>query len=308
MEAILISPMNGTTCSRIALEKCEFSGQDSYPVIRGIPILINEKNSLFTINDIIDQKPQTQDKTYSNKRNIKNFIRASLLPKLNIDWDLERRYEDLAKKVTNKRVLIVGAGDKVSFYKEIFSGNEVITSDVHLQFSPDIVFDVHNVPFKDNSFDLIIAAQVFEHTIRPWEAAKELERVAVNGGLIQIEIPFAFPYHGAPYDFFRFTFTGLRSLFKECSIENFRATEGVFSAVAVVNAQAFVDSFSNRFFRYGALLLSRILLFWFKYLDLIKSGKRLRHFSIPKGYWITFRKDGVKRSDQDCIGDFGLLK
>jgi SAM-dependent methyltransferase len=308
MDSILISPVDGSACARLTQEHCEFLGKDKYPVINGIPVLIDEQQSLFTIADIISQKPQTQNKAYSNKGNLKNFIRTSILPKLNIDWDLEKRYKNLAKKVKNKRVLIIGAGDKVSFYKKIFEGNDVITSDVHLQFLPDLVFDVHNIPFKGGAFDLIIAAQVFEHTIRPWEAARELERVTVNGGIIQIEVPFAFPYHGAPYDFFRFTFTGMRSLFPSCFVENFKATEGVFSAVAVVNAQAFVDFFSIKVFRYIALSISRFLFFWLKYFDLIQSGKRSKDFSMPKGYWITFKKDGIRRSDKDCLKDFSLLK
>jgi SAM-dependent methyltransferase len=234
MDSILISPVDGSACARLTQEHCEFLGKDKYPVINGIPVLIDEQQSLFTIADIISQKPQTQNKAYSNKGNLKNFIRTSILPKLNIDWDLEKRYKNLAKKVKNKRVLIIGAGDKVSFYKKIFEGNDVITSDVHLQFLPDLVFDVHNIPFKGGAFDLIIAAQVFEHTIRPWEAARELERVTVNGGIIQIEVPFAFPYHGAAqYGFIgSATFHGKsRSLFPSCFVENVKATEGVCSAV-----------------------------------------------------------------------------
>ena len=66
---------------------------------------------------------------------------------------------------------------------------------------------------------MVLAAQVIEHTMNPWKFCTELQRVTKTGGLLQIEAPQNYPYHAEPYDFFRFTFTGLRSLFPECEVE-----------------------------------------------------------------------------------------
>ncbi|UYN85597.1 MAG: class I SAM-dependent methyltransferase [Cyclobacteriaceae bacterium] len=308
-EEYIISPLNQTDLMRIENEHYVFVGGDRYPIVQEVPILVAANNSMFELEGIIQQKPLTQNKSYSNKRNLKNFIRTSLLPKLNKDWALKERYKNLATRVTGGKVLIIGAGSKIDFYKSIFQQSSiVITSDIHLQYNPDIVFDVHQIPFKSEAFDLVLAAQVMEHTIRPWIAASELERVVKPNGLIQVEVPFAFPYHGAPYDFFRFTFTGMRSLFRYCRLEAFMASEGTFTAAAVTNAQALVEISRSKIFRYPMLVLGRFLFFWLKYLDFFKSGRKLNDMIWPKGMVFTFVKDGKERSDFDCLADYQSLK
>lgn len=307
--AFLISPLNGRRLESIDDTSCQFAESDKYPLIDSIPVLVTQENSLFRIDEIKDQRPLTQNKNYSNKSSIKNFIRTTLLPKLNTDWDLKKRYSQLAEQVKGGKVLIIGAGNKVEFYREIFKASEfVVTSDIHLQFRPDVVFDVHEIPFQDNTFDLVLAGQVLEHTIRPWVAAQEMERVVVQNGLIQIETPFAFPYHGAPYDFFRFTFTGMRALFRNCKVSDFKASEGKFTAVAVTNAQALLELSRFKSIRYFMLVLGRFLFFWLKYLDLFSNGRKLTDLIWPKGLVFTFIKDGKKRNDADCLLEFGGIK
>lgn len=305
----LISPLNSKDLTFIDKESCGFEGQDKYPVVDGIPVLVAENNSMFEVEAIVRQKPLTQNKDYSDKGKLKNFVRTSLLPRLTIDWTLKKRYKELALQVKGGKVLIVGAGEKIEFYKSIFKESSlVITSDVHLQFRPDVVFDIHQIPFKDHTFDLVVAGQVMEHTIRPWVAASELERVVALNGIIQIEVPFAFPYHGAPYDFFRFTFTGMRSLFRLCKMTDFKASEGTFTAVAVTNAQSLLEISNSKLIRYPMLVIGRFLFFWLKYLDLLKSGRKLKDMILPKGMIFTFVKDGKQRNDADCLIDFELLK
>jgi len=308
LENILVSPVNKTRLKKLTDEFCEFEGSETYPVIQHIPLLISKDNSLFNTEEIKRLKPQTQNRKYADKKILKNFIRTSVLPTLSKDWRLTDRYKQLAKRVEGGKVLIVGAGNKIGFYKKIFNKSEVITSDVHMQYGADIIFDVHEIPICDHTFQLIIAGQVLEHTLRPWIAAKELERVAAHDGIIQVEVPFAFPYHGAPYDFYRFTYGGLRSLFSHCQVVDYKATEGIFSAVAVINAQALLEISSSKWVRYPMLILGRLFFFWLKYLDLLKSGKHLNDFAMPKGYYMTFFKDGVNRTEADCLNDFELLK
>ncbi len=307
LKDIIVNPGSKTDLKELTEEFCEFIGGDLYPVIQNIPILISKNNRLFKIDEIIKHKPQTQDRSYSDKKIFKNYIRKSILPTLSKDWGFINRYRQLAKEVEGGKVLVVGAGNKIDFYKSVFSKSEVITADVHLQFNPDIVFDAHEIPFRDNTFRLIIAGQVMEHTIRPWFVARELERVTADGGIIHIEVPFAFPYHGAPYDFFRFTFGGLRSLFTNCKLKDYKASEGIFSAVAIVNAQALLELSSSKLVRYPMLVLGRLMFFWLKYLDLLKNGRHLNDFAIPKGYYMTFTKDGIYRDMDECLKDFDLL-
>ena len=208
----------------------------------------------------------------------------------------------------NSRMLIVGAGEKISYYKNKFSNCEVITSDVHNEFNPDYIFDGHFIPFVDNSFDVVLAAQVIEHTINPWKFCQELQRVTKLGGFLQIEAPQNFPYHAEPYDFFRFTYTGMRSLFTQCEVLKVEITEGNASMVAVTISNYLINISSSKIIRSSWLLLTRILFGWMKYLDKLQQMPNRRTVSMPKGYAFTFKKDTVNRSSKDLLNEFYTLK
>ena len=86
----------------------------------------------------------------------------------------------------------------------------------------DIIGDVLKPPFADASFDTIISTQVLEHVERPWVMVAEMNRILRPGGVCIVTAPFMIPYHADPYDFFRYTTEGLKSLFKN---ENFEVIE-----------------------------------------------------------------------------------
>ena len=282
----------------------EFENGNSYPIANGTPIIINEANSLFTIKEILAYKPQTQDSGYSNQKSLKNYFRRRLLPKLTSDKGYAERFAKLAAIKPAGKILVLGAGERTPEYKKVFANHDVCCSDVHLQYKPDIVFDAHNIPFQNEYFDGVVACQVLEHTIEPWEVAKEMQRVCKPGAFIHIEVPFAFPYHSPPYDFFRFTFTGLRSLFKCCELVLYSAPEGNFSAAAVANSQATVLMFKAGILRQTGLLITRFLFFWMKYFDRFKSKNKFESFVNPKGICMTFIKDNEQRGLQAMLDEY----
>lgn len=285
-----------------------FEDELKLPVFKGTPILFGA-NSIFNEYDIINAEKKTQDIDYLDTSNIKNFIRRKLLPSLCEDFNIEKRYEALSQLLAkDSRVLIIGAGEKISYYKNKFPHCEVITSDVHDQFKPDYVFDGHFIPFIDNFFDMVLAAQVIEHTINPWKFCQELQRVTKEEGLLQIEAPQNFPYHSEPYDFFRFTFTGMRSLFEECEVINVEITEGSASVVAITISNYLINTSSYRLVRGVWLFITRLLFGWMKYLDKTKPLLNKRSVSMPKGYAFTFRKDTIKRKPVDLLNEFYKLE
>jgi SAM-dependent methyltransferase len=295
----LQDPRDGSAFAGIHGERFYFAGGNSYPVHGGVPLLIDESQSLFSIRDIIEQRPTTQNPLYRSRASLKNYIRQRLLPRLSYDKEQLRRYAELAELVSGGRVLVLGAGDRIDEYRRLFRGSEVITSDVHTQFGAEIVIDAHQIPFQGDSFSLVVAAQVLEHTPRPWKAAAEIERVTLGGGYIQIEVPFAFPYHGVPYDFFRFTPGALRFLFHQSAMIRLDSPEGTWSSAAIATSEALVDLFRGRLKRRAALAAGRLLLWWMKYLDRIMPGVS----SMPKGLAVTYRKDGRPRTDEELLAD-----
>lgn len=303
----LVNPSTNKKVERFLDDTLVFADNSQFPVSGNIPIIIDETESLFTAKEILEQVPTTQDASY-RKSSLKNNIRKKLLPSLSKDFTEKKRYEELASKVKNKKGLVIGAGDKVAYYNEIFKDSLLITSDVHMQFFPDIVFDSHQIPFQDESFDFVIACQVLEHTFKPWIVASEMERVIKVDGYILAEVPFNFPYHSPPYDFFRFTYTGLRSLFTSSELISFEAPEGVAASVATFNSQLMIHLFSNRYLKMIALFVSRILFGWIKYLDIFYKNSSYRSTLAPKGISMIFKKDGKKRKNSQLLEEYYKLK
>lgn len=286
-----------------------FEDQSKLSVFNGTPILLS-RESIFDESDIIKAKATTQDKAHLDKSNLKNYIRRQLLPSLNKDFYINSRYTALAKSLPdNSKMLIVGVGEKSDYYKKMFPNCDIVTSDVHNQFKPDYIFDGHFIPIKNDCFDMVLAAQVIEHTINPWLFCSELQRVTKVGGIIQIEAPQNFPYHAEPYDFFRFTYTGLRSLFPQCEVVESEITEGSASLVAVAISNYLVNLSSKRIIRSALLFITRFLFGWLKYLDKIRGLKpSKRTVSMPVGNAFTFKKDTIKRTPKDLLKVFYTLK
>jgi SAM-dependent methyltransferase len=96
------------------------------------------------------------------------------------------------------------------------SGSTHIKSDVEPGNDVDVVADAHDLsPFEDGEFDAFIAVSVWEHLRKPWIASAEVARVVKPGGILYVATHFAFPVHGYPSDYCRWTDEGLKGLFDE---------------------------------------------------------------------------------------------
>lgn len=89
----------------------------------------------------------------------------------------------------------------------------------------DQVADIHDLPAEwAGRFSGIVCSEVLEHVARPWMALPELRRVLQPGGLLVITTLFAFPEHGYPDDYYRYSQSGLRLLLADAGFSDF-ATE-----------------------------------------------------------------------------------
>jgi SAM-dependent methyltransferase len=84
-----------------------------------------------------------------------------------------------------KKVLNLGCG----FSK--FDDKNVVNLDKFDCCNPDVIWDLENIPlpFKDNTFDYIIANHVFEHINNWWECFEECARILKIGADIDIYLP-----------------------------------------------------------------------------------------------------------------------
>ena len=164
--------------------------------------------------------------------------------------DTSRWYVNNAIKVMaaqlppNLRILDAGAGECA--YKPYFSHLDYVAVDLAVGTvdwnyrNLDAIASLRSLCFQDESFDAIVCTQVLEHLEWPRESVAEFFRVLKPGGLLFMTVPMAQNEHQVPYDFFRYTSYGLRSLcnhagFDEASIEPFG---GVFARWAYELPQA----------------------------------------------------------------------
>ncbi len=101
---------------------------------------------------------------------------------------------------------------------EFFSKASIKTLDINPDSRADIIVDI----CEDNSnlidsgqFDLVICAEVLEHTLNPFRAVKEIYRLLKKDGVVVVSTPFNFRIHGPLPDCWRFTEYGLHELFKD---------------------------------------------------------------------------------------------
>lgn len=101
-------------------------------------------------------------------------------------------------------------------------------------YHPDIVGDIHELPFDHDTQDAIVALSVLEHVEDPIRACGEMHRVLKPGGLCLVYVPFLYYYHaetGYYKDYWRFTHDTLPLLFKDFSSVEFVSTRGSFETV-----------------------------------------------------------------------------
>ena len=88
--------------------------------------------------------------------------------------------------------------------------------DISPQVHPHIIADAENLPIASRSADHVLCDAVLEHVPNPQSAADEIHRVLKNHGQVMVSVPFIYPYHDQ-VDFYRFTDTAIRHIFREFS-------------------------------------------------------------------------------------------
>lgn len=86
-----------------------------------------------------------------------------------------------------------------------------------VQVAPDYPrVDVENLPYPQESYDIIVLDQIFEHLPHPWKAVEQVGRALKKNGLCICTSVFVYPlHHGGNYgDYYRFSPDGFRTIFE----------------------------------------------------------------------------------------------
>jgi len=131
--------------------------------------------------------------------------------------EVRHYFENLPEK--NLTIYDFGCGSKP--YSVFVNNKEYIGIDIDKKnIEADIHADISNVPIDDEIADIVVSFYVLEHVEDPLKVLEEEYRVLKNDGELFMLIPMHWEEHEQPYDFFRFTRFGIRSLLRKANFNN----------------------------------------------------------------------------------------
>ena len=130
---------------------------------------------------------------YIKHQKLKTLDKARIKKWLGKEWQIKldgfkelftRNLEYISDK---KRAICLGArtGQEVKALQDM--GFEAIGIDI-VPFEPyTVVGDIHNLKYKDNSYDFVFT-NIFDHALYPEKFCEEMERVCAKNGIIMIHL------------------------------------------------------------------------------------------------------------------------
>jgi SAM-dependent methyltransferase len=239
-----------------------------YPISRGVPVLVDEDKSVFSIEAFLASQP-TFFKPVSRWRGLVSRV----LPTIDLNVTAKKNFANFKRELINRfgtaRVLVIGGGILGTGMECLLDDPniELVETDASVGPRTQMICDAHDLPFADGSFQGVIVQAVLEHVLDPWRVVQEIHRVLVPGGMVYSDTPFIAQVHGREFDFHRFTRLGHRRLFRHFAELDSGITGGPMVATLWTLRYLALSCFESRPLRAAASAAARVLLFPFKYLD-----------------------------------------
>jgi uncharacterized protein YbaR (Trm112 family) len=273
-----------------------------FPVIDGIPILINEKASVFSMDDFLNLR----DTTFELQKNkLKETLRR-MVPSISLNIKTKQNYEKLVALLQSRsaapKVLIIGGRILGKGMESLTASDvlELVETDVSFGPRTKLICDAHDIPFDDESFDGVIVQAVLEHVVDPYRCAEEIYRVLKKQGLVYAETPFMQQVHMGRYDFTRFTHLGHRRLFRKFDEIDSGATCGPGAALAWSYQYFLLGFVSSRPLKSIIGVFSSLTSFYLKYFDYYLIDKP-GVFDAASGYYFMGRKGTHTLTDKELL-------
>ncbi|MBF8280733.1 MAG: Methyltransf 11 protein [Candidatus Magasanikbacteria bacterium] len=180
--------------------------------------------------------------------------------KLNRPWDIFFK-EKITKIFTEKKSVIdIGGGLRIMKEKNnrydrtrewivpYLEHVDYKVMDPVPDYHPDILGDIHHLPFPDCSQDAIVCIAVLEHVENPIKACQEIYRTLKPGGYCFLYVPFLFYYHaerGYYKDYWRFTKDAIEMLvhdFSSTEIQSVRGALETWFKISPLGRFAFINA------------------------------------------------------------------
>lgn len=168
---------------------------------------------------------------------------------------------------------------------------DIINIDIYAFDEVDIVCDAFDVPFNDNTVDLVINLAMLEHIANPKKIVSEIYRYLKYGGEIICYVPFMQPLHAAPHDYFRWTRKGAMELFKNFKDVHVGVGAGPTSGLLWIMQEwlSLLFSFGNSTLKDILFLIFMLITFPLKFIDILLENHPMAD-KIASGFYIHAKK------------------
>lgn len=125
---------------------------------------------------------------------------------------LEKELEPILPYLKGQ-VLNAGCGERdISPLLKRAYATTVDNCDIQTSLPGAFICDLTSIPQPDASYDSILCNAVLEHVPDPEGAMAEFHRLLKGDGFVVVAVPFLQPYHPTPFDYRRYTRTGIEQL------------------------------------------------------------------------------------------------
>ncbi len=275
--------------------------KQQYPVVNGIPIVIDEQKSIFSISDYLNQK----ETTYRNASRWQAIL-VNLFPK---NYTAPRAVQNLQKFrsllytiADRPKVLVVGGRIPSKGMEALIHDASIELVELDVAFGPrcTLISDAHDIPFQDATFDGVVVQAVLEHVLDPQRVVSEIYRALKKHGIVLAETPFMQQVHGGAYDFNRFTALGHRRLFRAFEEVDGGVAFGPGTALAW-SYEYFLMSFApSVFLRKVLRAFARLTAFWLPWFDYLLVHTRGSLDAASAYYFIGHKSERIL-SDRELL-------
>ena len=253
-------------------------GRRSYPVVGGVPILIDDERSLVDVRWALEGRDLSAHATTSAsglRPLLERALRRFPTSDRNVAADRNcRRLVELlrvrAASGRRPRLLVLAGRMPGSGSEQLLDCSEVEVIEADLVFGPrtNIVCDSHDLPFAKGAFDAVLIQSVIDHVLDPQRVASEVHRVLADDGLVYSEVGFMQQVHAGAFDFNRFTHLGHRRLWRYFN-EVYSGAQCGPGMALLWSTEYFLRAFAGESAPLRAVVARAVALagFWVKYLD-----------------------------------------
>lgn len=286
----------------------------TFPLINNVPVLIDEKRSLFSISDYTSTPNSSQISGSSPAIGVKAAVVKTLwflqkhAPANTYNLKAKSNYQIfgnlLLSKTNRPKVLIIGGKTTGEGMKELLKlPITFVATDVAFGPNTQVICDAHHLPFPTGYFDGVIIQAVLEYLVDPYECVAEIHRVLKHGMPVYAETPFIQQVHGGAYDFTRFTHLGFKRLFRKFKEIDSGACVGTGSALAW-SYKYFLLSFTNKkMVRELLLIFAAYTSFFLKYFDYFTINSKAT-LDAASGYYFMGTKSDEVLSDREMVKQY----